>query len=264
MAKNTNILIITEGDKDYKWMKRLKELYLPETTHLYCYHCNIYDLYERLQDVLGEDWSDMDLLLSLKDYERRCNRHMQEDVKELLEGIYSDIILIFDFDPQDHRYSIEKIEKLIYCFNNSTENGKLYLSFPMIESLMHMNTICVTEHVADKAFFSSTFSQQELKKHQYKRRVDAEGISLDINRIDVAAMDFIVYHHMYKVISLLAENNGELCEFDRLRSLYRDNLVEAFQLLEIQKFHATQLGDIVSVCWGFVEENYPQALFSNT
>lgn len=38
MAKETKILIITEGDKDEILMNRLKELYIPDSTSLYCYH----------------------------------------------------------------------------------------------------------------------------------------------------------------------------------------------------------------------------------
>ena len=54
---------------------------------------------------------------------------------------YSDIILIFDFDPQDDLFTSKKIEEMLEYFKESSDMGKLYINYPMVESFYHMKTI---------------------------------------------------------------------------------------------------------------------------
>lgn len=54
------------------------------------------------------------------------------------ETVFSSIYLIFDFDPQASLFNAQKIKELCSFFSDETENGKLLLNFPMIESLRHV------------------------------------------------------------------------------------------------------------------------------
>lgn len=47
----------------------------------------------------------------------------------------SEIYLFFDHDGHSHLANREKLENMLQYFNNETENGKLYVSYPMVESL---------------------------------------------------------------------------------------------------------------------------------
>lgn len=62
---------------------------------------------------------------------RKC---LEEKIKKLQEK-YTDTILLFDLDPQDKQYNPAKVVRLLKAFNESSDNGKLYLSYPMIEAL---------------------------------------------------------------------------------------------------------------------------------
>ncbi|MBQ4536909.1 MAG: hypothetical protein II994_04760 [Lachnospiraceae bacterium] len=93
---------------------------------------NIYMLWTRLK----EDDFETDLLSVLKE--------MNSDVAELLRNVdmtdFSEIYLFFDYDghnnniPQKFK-DIDVLAEMLDTFNNETEFGKLYISYPMIESL---------------------------------------------------------------------------------------------------------------------------------
>lgn len=260
MAKETKILIITEGDKDEILMNRLKELYIPDSTSLYCYHTNIYDLYQRLEQELDGDFTDMDVLLTLKSYERRKGNADGEIIK-ILEATYSDILLIFDFDPQDHQYSADKLRTLMEVFNNSTENGQLYLSYPMIESFLHLKLANKSDGMLDEQFLRATFSAEELAGHRYKKRANQEGMNLHIKQASKMQLDQIIYHHLYKMMNILDRDTsyGNIMEWRRVA---RDSSIKELFENEHSLFEKTKHGDVISTCWHFIEESYPASLFT--
>lgn len=68
-----------------------------------------------------EDVDDLYLPLVLRERERNPEK------RELLNRNYTDIILIFDFVPQDHLFSQRKLEEMVFYFDERTENVKLYV-----------------------------------------------------------------------------------------------------------------------------------------
>lgn len=102
----------------------------------------------------------VDLLQNLKEHEP--NPHL----KELFDRRYSDILLIFDLDPQDPLFSVVKITEMASYFVESSDMGKLYLNYPMVEAYYHMKSI------PDPEFDSYTVSLEELTGHTYKGRVN--------------------------------------------------------------------------------------------
>ena len=132
----SKILIIVEGPKtEVALMHKLLGIYgISEDHELYSYNTNIYELYSRLPDD-PEEYQYIDLQQILKD------REHDPDRLALLNQNYSDIIMIFDFDPQDPQFSPEKIRRMTGYFVESTDMGKLYLNYPMVESFYHMKNI---------------------------------------------------------------------------------------------------------------------------
>ncbi|MFQ9469964.1 MAG: hypothetical protein ACLR0S_05030 [Hominenteromicrobium sp.] len=93
--EKSQILVLVEGNKtDYNLMNKLLEIYgISDSHEVVSYHTNIYTLY---QEMFQEgDPASVDLLQNLKEHEP--NPHL----KELFDRRYSDILLIFDLDPQD-------------------------------------------------------------------------------------------------------------------------------------------------------------------
>ena len=92
---------------------------------------NIYMLWKKLK----EDDFDTDIIEVL--------REEHEELKEQLEGIsrddFSEVYLFFDYDGHQNNLSEEDdadvLEQMLVSFDNETENGKLYVSYPMVEAL---------------------------------------------------------------------------------------------------------------------------------
>ena len=113
---------------------------------VWIYGTNIYKLYEDIVKEYGNDWAkdemDVDLPFVISK-------------KEHLETIYyrndfTNIILVFDYERHDPAFSEEKILEMQHCFADSTDMGKLYLNYPMIESYLHLKSIPDEEYINRK------------------------------------------------------------------------------------------------------------------
>ena len=95
---NKKILAIVEGEKkEPQLLNRLFDTYMYRKREIVAYGANIYDLYNKLLDFYGEDWEDLDFLLFLREQEN------DDGKKTIFDEVYTDIFLVFDFDPQDCR-----------------------------------------------------------------------------------------------------------------------------------------------------------------
>ena len=161
------ILVLVEGAKtDVKLLKHLLSVYGSDQSHqIISYNTNIYSLYNLMFRNTNPD--DVDILQLLKEHETVAER------KAVFNERYSDILLIFDLDPQDPQFSSTKITEMMNYFVESSDMGKLYLNYPMVESFYHMKSI------PDDDYWSYTATMQELSNHIYKSRVAAENINHD-------------------------------------------------------------------------------------
>ena len=135
MDETSKILILVEGAKtDLRLMKRLLHIYgIDEGHEVVSYNTNIYTLYKEM--FSDGDPDSIDLLQLLKERETDSGR------KEMFDAHYSDILLVFDLDPQDPNFSLDKILQMLQFFVESSDMGKLYLNYPMVESFYHMKSI---------------------------------------------------------------------------------------------------------------------------
>lgn len=156
----SKILVIVEGAKtDFNLMTRLLSVYgISETHQIVSYNTNIYTLYNQLPDSYDE-YDNIDLLQILKEREK------DESKRALLNERYSDILLIFDLDPQAPDFAPEKVIKMTSYFTESTNMGKLYLNYPMVESFYHMSDI------PDEKYNEYIVALDDLKNKKYKQIV---------------------------------------------------------------------------------------------
>lgn len=156
----SKILVIVEGAKtDFNLMTRLLSVYgISETHQIVSYNTNIYTLYNQLPDSYDE-YDNIDLLQILKEREK------DESKRALLNERYSDILLIFDLDPQAPDFAPEKVIKMTSYFTESTNMGKLYLNYPMVESFYHMSDI------PDEKYNEYVVALDDLKNKKYKQIV---------------------------------------------------------------------------------------------
>lgn len=129
---NKKILVITEGIKtEVDIFKQLQRCGLVVDCEIVAYASNIHNLLCKIEDVIDDN--DFTLLSVLAEKEPDAKN------RKKLEDIYTDVILIFDLDPQDKRFQDPKRKalylKLVEYFSDSTDQGQLYLSYPMVEAL---------------------------------------------------------------------------------------------------------------------------------
>ena len=94
------------------------------------FRSNIYSLYGKLKDDDGF----LDVVEVLKE------QHTDdEELQNLDREAVSQVFLFFDLDihglAQSTEQSCEQLCELVNFFNNETENGKLFLSYPMVEAI---------------------------------------------------------------------------------------------------------------------------------
>ncbi len=117
-------LIIDNISKVFFAHKNIKIITLPAGQ-------NIYMLWKKLK----EDNFDTDIIEVL--------REEHTEIAEQLIGLgrddFSEVYLFFDYDGHQNNLSIhddgDVLEQMLQSFDNETENGKLYISYPMVEAL---------------------------------------------------------------------------------------------------------------------------------
>ena len=139
------ILFVFEGEKrEITLFKTLEELYFKNEgdERIICSFCNnIYSLYGRIFET-GED------IVSV--VKSQLSNSDKINLSKFKVSDFSQVFLFFDYDCHDSSASDEKLKKMLEFFDNETENGKLYISYPMIEAIRY------TKELPDKDFHSYT------------------------------------------------------------------------------------------------------------
>ncbi|MEB3800751.1 hypothetical protein INQ45_06610 [Flavobacterium columnare] len=127
---SSKVLFIFEGPKLEKLITdNLTQFFVNENTVITCAYCTtIYKMYSEI----SED-EDLDTFNLLKDMEIN-----KEKLKDFKRSDFAQIYMFFDYDGHATNASDEKIKKLLEFFNEETEKGKLYISYPMVEAFKHI------------------------------------------------------------------------------------------------------------------------------
>ncbi len=82
-----------------------------------------------------------------------------------IDTLFSQIFLFFDYDFQ-HRGGTEYVnnilDEMLDFFNDETENGKLYINYPMVESLKY------TKQMPDENYCQYITTREVCANHQFK------------------------------------------------------------------------------------------------
>ncbi len=190
--KAKNILFIVEGKNDEpRFIEQLfSKCYPTSNFKIYSYEANIHMLASHLEKDYPDFIEDeLDILLFLKSYENENN--------EILNFKYTDIFLIFDFEPQHPDLHFETIQKMIRYFNQSDERGKLFINYPMMQSYRHLKSL------PDYEFFNAKLNSFDFNR--YKEIVSNESFNNDISTYDYTTFTSLAFHHLAK--ALFVQNN---------------------------------------------------------
>lgn len=193
--RRKNILLVHEGFDEKELFKNIFKCYpLDVSYEAYNYQTNIHIFANYLfANYLNENdftIDDLDIIQVLKEYR----------YETVLEYKYTDILFVFDFDPHDPRFRIKTLEKMMNIFSESTNQGKLYLNYPMVESAIDF--IQLPEPNYNQKFCNVS----ELKFNQYKNKVKKNSVLNSFAMIDNKRLPNILNHTVCKMKFLTNEN----------------------------------------------------------
>jgi hypothetical protein len=134
MSNKCNTLFVFEGEAtEQHIVARMEKYFMGASIAIKCAYCgDIYQFYRRMKE---EDF-DVNLVTLLK--ERSAGN------RTVLAGYDNDsfayVYFFFDYDGHATRANDNQVEEMLAFFNNETENGKLFISYPMVEAIRHFKS----------------------------------------------------------------------------------------------------------------------------
>lgn len=131
MSNKCNTLFVFEGETtEGNIASKLEKYFMGESLAIKCAFCG--DIYQFYRKLKAEEFS-VEILTMLK--------QRNEENSKTLEGYDNDsfayIYFFFDYDGHATKADDKQIAEMLDFFNNETENGKLFVSYPMVEAIRH-------------------------------------------------------------------------------------------------------------------------------
>ena len=119
-----SLLLIVEGEKEEpRLIEALFKAFNPEVTwQVYPYRTVIHDLIQKIVSHYDGDYDNIDIKKALTDM-LPDNEVVKRDM--LLNTTFTDVILMFDFDPQDNRMDADELRKMMVPFDDSSDTDRV-------------------------------------------------------------------------------------------------------------------------------------------
>lgn len=210
MNKSKKIAFVIEGNKtEPQIIYNIKEYFfkgldvvpiiLPNAT-------NIYTLWEKIK----EDDEETDIIEIVKEEAlkqdqnqsmKKIDRMNKIDFRKMNRDEFSEVYLFFDYDGHNDNLPKDKnpndvLKSMLKTFDNETENGKMYISYPMVEAIKDysIDTIC---HEQNKCFSNISIGRN------YKKQVSDYALINDFKRLDIIGWKFIIQKYINSCYCLL-------------------------------------------------------------
>ena len=223
----SKILLITEGKKsEPKLFNKIITLFeIEEDISIYQYQSSIYSLYDYIKN-------NYDL-----------NNTNSEQYLEILNQRFTDIILIFDFEPHDPKFNDEVLLQLSQHFQDETGYGLLLINYPMHESYKHYQYFQSEE---DRSFLDLTVDECDWGNY---KSISAQYSN--INKTDILNNDIvrrIILAHSEKI--------------ERITEIKGDSNNNLFALLRKQiEFKKQGFVYVVNTSLTFFKRNFSSVIF---
>lgn len=214
LKSKNKILFVFEGQKTEPAIhNKIKECFFSENTIITCvFGTVIYALYKDLKQD-----EDLEVFSLLKNRISALENHKKNE--------FSQIYLFFDYERHATNASDEKLENLLEIFDDETENGKLYLSYPMVEALKHYKD------------FESFKNITAICSENYKKEVNDfcknnETGLIDFNQYDKTILKELITAHLCKMNYIVNDDYSfptqihsqlEIFNYQKAKSIDKNN-----------------------------------------
>ncbi len=136
MDKAVKVFIVEGIDRDYRFLGEMAQCFFQGKFDAHIIRLpaemNLYMLYS----LLKKDEFETDVIEILREQSETISRELQNITRQQIDEVF----LFFDYDAHQNNLpqnvnADDVISELFSVFDNETENGKLYISYPMIEAL---------------------------------------------------------------------------------------------------------------------------------
>ncbi len=187
---SNNILFIFEGAKKEKSITdNLTKFFVNENSHVTCAYCTT--IYKMYADISEDEYLDtFNLVKDIEANKITLNKFKRSD--------FAQIFMFFDYDGHASNASDQKLIDLLNFFNEETEKGKLYISYPMVEALKHI--------VNFDSFKNLKIANEDFAN--YKKIVNANCINdlIDFNSYDFEVWRGLIHAHLNKMNELVNDS----------------------------------------------------------
>lgn len=224
---SNTILFVFEGEKaEPKILQALENYFFKTQSNVIIKAVYGAEIYQLWKDC-NED-SDLDLIGLLKERDFKSNN---KELSNLRRKDVSEVFLIFDQEAHSHPELLNYpalIVDMVTLFNESTENGKIYINYPMLESFRDYSE---TPEIPPYVFIS------ENKK--YKQLVGSRSDFKDPKKITRNDWLWLFYINIVRANNLLQIKNEDIIDFENYQKLTQ---------LEIAKAQSCLCEEISSRC----------------
>lgn len=247
MADHIHALFIVEGEKgEPALIQKIFDTFLPAdaTFEFYSYKTNLHTLVEHIEAYYPDFDDYVDVLGVLRELEQDAEQ------KAILSGKYTDIFYIFDFEPHNHTLHFDTIAKFFDHLNDSADQGKLFINYPMLESYKHLRKM------PDHVFKDRTVSLEECLS--YKQLIDNESAYKDLRALNYRTLTSMIVHHLRKANYILTDHYG-LPEKDAFLDWNHQTIFDHERALAKQE----KLVSVLNTCMFVLVDYQPTTFFSN-
>jgi hypothetical protein len=175
------ILFVVEGAKTERQIVSNinKHFFRDKIIHV-AYEAEVYQLGQYMRD---------DPYLDLFEVLKERNEKNRQVLAEFSREDFSQIYMFFDYDGQASKASDDALTQMLGHFGNETEHGKLYVSYPMVEALKHLN---------HSTSFEDCVVAADITGKDYKHLVSEDTAFQDLRKITEEDWRFIIQENMKK------------------------------------------------------------------
>lgn len=184
---SNKILFVFEGEvTEKKIVDNLSKYFISENSIIQCAYCN--NIYQLYKDI-SED-NDIDTFILLKEIPSN-----KEILSKYSRKDFAEIYLFFDYDGHDTLADDNKVLEVLSFFDEETLFGRLYISYPMIESLKHYSELIDFKNLKVKAKENIRYKQLvngEAKSELKQIKKYTKQIWLQLIELHLKKMNFVV------------------------------------------------------------------------